>query len=129
MTHFYLCGSRLYRVHYLGADRDTWTGEYCCCGEVGDGRPIDGIAISGGLGYQVRLKNGDWQPLVHGYDIYDEKNGMAGVFDQQIDAVLIEGGETYRVAYGPSTSLIENVAKKVSQNLFGVLILKKMYLF
>ena len=120
LTHFYLCGNRLYRVHYLGADKDTWTGEYCCCGEVGDGRPIDGIAISGGQGYQVRLKNGKWQDIVYGYDIYDHKNGMAGIFNYPIDAILVSGGDTYRAAIGPSTSLIEIVATKLSNNLFQV---------
>ncbi len=120
LTHFYLCGGRHYRVHYLGDPKDQWTGEYSDCDPVGNGRSIDGIAISGGKEYRVRLKNGDWLPMVHGYNIYDYNNGMAGKYGHEIDAVLVKGGDSYRFGYGPSTSLIENVASKISQNLFGV---------
>ena len=120
LTHFYLCGDRHYRVHYLGDPRDQWTGEYWGCDPVGNGRSIDGIAISGGKGYQVRLKNGDWLDMVYGYNIFDYNKGMAGQYNCEIDAILVEGGDSYRVAYGPSTSLVENVASKISNNLFGV---------
>jgi hypothetical protein len=120
LTHFYLCGGRHYRVHYLGDPSDQWTGEYSDCDPVGNGRSIDGIAISGGMGYRVRLKNGRWLSMAYGFDIYDLNDGMAGILGYEIDAVLVTGGNSYRVAYGPSTSLIENVATKTSQNLFRI---------
>ena len=120
LTHFYLCGGRHYRVHYLGDPSDQWTGEYDNCDPVGNGRSIDGISISGGKGYRVRLKKGDWLDMIYGFDISDHNNGMAGILNNEIDAVLVEGGDSYRVAYGPSTSLIENVASKISQNLFRI---------
>lgn len=119
LTHFYLCGSRLYRIHYLGDPWDKWTGEYCCCGVVGNGREIDGIAISGGQGYQVRLKNGDWLPIVYGYNIYN-KDEMAGKLNYPIDAVLVNGGDSYRAGIGPSSSLAENVGQKIGKSLFGL---------
>ena len=120
LTHFYLCGNRRYRVHYLGDPRDQWTGQYWGCDPVGNGRPIDGISISGGKGYRVRLKNGGWKKMVYGYNINDYIHGMAGEYNKEIDAILVEGGDSYRAAYGPSTSLIEIVASKISNNLFGV---------
>jgi hypothetical protein len=120
LTHFYLCGNRRYRVHYRGFPRDRWSGEFSDCDPVGFGLSIDGIAISGGKGYRVRLKNGDWLPMVYGYNIYDHNNGMAGKLGREIDAILVTGGDSYRFGYGPSTSHIENVASKISQNLFGV---------
>ena len=65
MTHFYLCGDHHYRVHYLGDPRDQWTGGYCNCDPVGNGRPIDGIARWEWISSQI--KNGDWLDMAYGY--------------------------------------------------------------
>ena len=65
LTHFYLCGDHHYRVHYLGDPRDQWTGEYCNCDPVGNGRPIDGIARWEWISSQI--KNGDWLDMAYGY--------------------------------------------------------------
>ena len=121
ITAFYLNGNRRYRVHYIGDDKNSWTGEYCCSEPVGIGRSIDGISISGGKKYRVRYKNdGKWETSVDGFDIHDSKNGYAGTLGKEIDAILIEGDEGYRVAYGGDSSNVEHVAKRVVKNLFGV---------
>lgn len=120
ITAFYLCGSRRYRVHYKGDNRDSWTGEYWDCGVVGIGRAIDGISISGGYSYRVRYKNGKWEAPVTGYNIYDSINGFAGTYGREIDAIAIDGGEIYRAAYGGDSSNVEEVARRVVKNLFGI---------
>ena len=120
ITAFYLNGDRKYRVHYRGDDKNSWTGEYCCSDPVGIGRPIDGISISGGKKYRVRYKNGNWETPVDGFDIYNSKNGYAGTLGKEIDAILIEGDDGYRVAYGGDSSNVEEVAKRVIKNLFGL---------
>ncbi len=120
ITAFYLKGDRNYRVHYLGDDKNTWTGEYCCSDVVGIGRSIDAISISGGYKYRVRYKNGKWETPVDGYDIYSSKNGYAGTIGKEIDAILIEGNKGYRVAYGGDSSNVEEVSKRVVKNMFGI---------
>ena len=120
ITAFYLCGGRRYRVHYKGDNRDSWTGEYGDCGVVGIGRAIEGISISGGYNYRVRYKDGKWEVPVTGYNIYDSKNGMAGTYGREIDAIAIDGGEIYRAAYGGDSSNVEEVARRVVKNLFGI---------
>lgn len=121
ITGYYLCGGRKYRAHYLGDDKNTWTGEYWGCDEpIGIGRSIDAISISGGYGYQVRLKNGNWLPMIYGYDIVDSNNGYAGILGKEIDAILIEGGNYYRVCYGGHSSNIEEVSKRVVKKWFGI---------
>ena len=74
------------------------------CKPVGIGRPIDGIAISGGKGYQVRLKNGRWLGMVYGYDIEDLNKGMAGILGKERDGILITGGERYNACTGGFSS-------------------------
>ena len=70
ITAFYLCGGRRYRVHYLGDNKDSWTGEYYGYDEpVGIGRKIDAIAISGGYNYRIRYFKGNWEKPVNGYNI------------------------------------------------------------
>lgn len=118
ITAFYLCGERKYRVHFLGDKKSSWSKEKCCCEPVGDGRLIDGIAISGGKGYQVRRSNG-WITKAYGYDINDDNNGYAGILGSKIDGVLIEGGEIYRVAYGEKPLYLET-AEGIVANLFGL---------
>ena len=120
ITAFYLCGDRKYRVHYKGDSKDTWTGEYWSCDPVGIGKSIDGISISGGYSYKVRYKNGNWEKAVTGYDINDSKNGYAGTLGKEIDAILIEGDNIYRAAYGGHSSNVEEVSKRVVKNLFGI---------
>jgi len=121
VTAFYLCGERLYRVHYLGDDKDSWTGEYRGCDEpIGIGRKIDAIAISGGHNYRIRYYKGNWEKEVHGYNIYDSVNGYAGTLGKPIDAIMVDGGDIYRVAYGDESSNIEQVSKRVIENLFGI---------
>lgn len=118
ITSFYLCGERHYRVHYLGDDEKTWDIERWNCDPTEVSRKIDAIAISGGKGYRVRLNNGKWQPMVYGFDINDSNNGYAGVLGKSIDAILIEGGEYYRSAYGETPLNVEQ-SEKVIKNLFG----------
>lgn len=121
ITAFYLCGNRRYRVHYKGDSKDNWTGEYWNCEPVGIGRTIDGISISGGYQYRVRYKNGNWEVPVSGYNIYDARNGFAGTYEREIDAILVDGNEIYRAAYGvDSSSNVEQVARRVVKNLFGI---------
>ena len=74
ITAFYLNGNRHYRVHYLGNEKYSWTGEYWGSGVVGIGRSIDAISISGGYNYRVRYKNGNWEKPVNGFNIYDGVN-------------------------------------------------------
>ena len=120
ITAFYLNGNRHYRVHYLGNEKYSWTGEYWGSGVVGIGRSIDAISISGGYNYRVRYKNGNWEKPVNGFSIYDGVNGYAGTIGKEIDAILIEGDEGYRVAYGGESSNVEEVSKRVVKNLFGI---------
>lgn len=120
ITAFYLCGNRRYRVHYKGDDKNSWTGEYWGCGVIGIGRAIDGISISGGYHYRVRYKNGKWEAPVTGYNIYDSRNGFAGTYGREIDAIAIDGNEIYRAGYGGDSSNVEEVARRVVKNLFGI---------
>ena len=120
ITGFYLCGGRNYRVHYLGDPKDSWTGEYSWCDPVGLGKPIDGIAISGGKWYGVRRKKGKWIGNVNGYDIKDSKNGYAGILGVEIDAIIVQGGDEYRICHGGTSSVPEQVANRVVNNIFGV---------
>ena len=121
ITAFYLCGGRRYRVHYLGDNKDSWTGEYYGCDEpVGIGRKIDAIAISGGYNYRIRYFKGNWEKPVNGYNIYDSRNGYAGTLGKPIDAIMVDGGNIYRVAYGDESSNVEQVSKRVTKNLFGI---------
>ena len=125
ITAFYLCGDRKYRVHYKGDSKDTWTGEYCSCDPVGIGRSIDGISISGGYSYKVRYKNGNWEKPVTGYSINDSKNGYAGTLGKEIDAILIEGDNIYRAAYGGHSSNVEEVSKRVNESIEEILLKHK----
>jgi len=120
ITGFYLCGNRRYRVHLLNDPPFLWTREFTACEPVGNGRPIDGISISGGLGYQVRLKNGDWLGKVYLYNPRDTQNGMAGILGREIDSILVEGGDRYSVCIGGYSSSPEEVAKRVTRNWLGL---------
>ena len=50
-------------------------------------KPITAIAIKNAK-YRVHIKNGDWLPVVTGYNILDRKNGFAGN-GKEIDALQI----------------------------------------
>lgn len=65
---------------------------------AGRGKPIDGVAINGGVTYRVHIKGGSWLSAVNGYNLNDEENGYAGILGQTIDAVAIEG-KTYATGY------------------------------
>ena len=64
---------------------------------AGNGKPIDGIAIKGGVIYRVHIMGGGWLPAVNGYDFHDDINGYAGILGRAIDAISIKGN-TYGVA-------------------------------
>ena len=66
--------------------------------QVGKGKPIDAVAIKGGIEYRVHILNGQWLTPVTEYNFNDEKNGYAGIFGKAIDAVAIKG-RTYSTAY------------------------------
>ena len=65
---------------------------------AGRGKPIDGVAIKGGVTYRVHIQGGGWLPAVNGYNFNDDENGYAGILGQTIDAVAIEG-KTYATGY------------------------------
>lgn len=120
ITGFYLCGTRNYKVHFLGDKKELWSKEYKSCDPVGIGKSIDGIAISGGKGYQVRLKNGNWLNMVYNYDINDLNKGMAGILGKEIDSIIVNGGSGYSVCTGGFSSAPEVVAERVIKNWFGI---------
>jgi hypothetical protein len=65
---------------------------------AGRGRPIDAVAIKGGINYRVHVMGGSWLPAVNGYDFNEGNNGYAGILGQTIDAIAIEG-RTYCTGY------------------------------
>ena len=106
ITDFYLCSKRHYRVHFINENRGIWSQEYSNCEPVGDGRPIDGIAIEGGKSYQVRLFEGKgWLPNVSEYNISSYIDGLAGKYGEKIDGISVCGDEYYRVAYGKNLQI------------------------
>lgn len=120
MTDFYLCGGRTYRVHFIGDSPNNWSEEHAHCDPVGNGRKIDGISISGGKRYTVRIKNNyRWLGLMTGYNINDSKNGYAGILGEEITGIAVEGGSTYRFGFGPYSSNIKDRAQDMAKNLFG----------
>ena len=83
-----------YSVHEIGGGWITASNKQ----QVGKGKPIDAVAIKGGIEYRVHILNGGWLTPVTGYNFNDEKNGYAGIFGKAIDAVAIKG-RTYSTAY------------------------------
>ena len=74
---FYLCGKRKYRVHYLGDDKNTWSGNFTNCDPAGIDREIDGICIYGERSYKGRLfDTGLWANVVKNWNISNHENGM-----------------------------------------------------
>ena len=84
-----------YRVHETGG---SWLGEVSSNKVAGNGRPIDGVAISGGVRYRVHIMGGSWLEEVNGYNINDAHNGYAGILGRTIDAIAISG-RTYASGY------------------------------
>ena len=94
-TDFYLCSERFYRVHFFGENKDIWSEEFTACHPVGNCKQyIDGISISGGLKYRIRIRD-DWKGEIKKYDINDPY-GYAGILNRNINAISIEGNEIYR---------------------------------
>ena len=117
-TDFYLCSERKYRAHFYGDDKNIWSEEFTACQPVGNGRYLDGIAISGGKGNCARV-DFDWEdPIIRKYDIFNS-NGYSGTLGIPIQCILIFGDEYYRSGYKLDNSSAENeVAKRISYNLF-----------
>lgn len=92
---FYLCSERVYRVHYLGDDKDTWSEEFSACQPAGICRRIDGLAISGGKPYSCRI-GPDWpDEFIFDYNI-SNSTGYAGEIGVDIFGILIYRNEYYR---------------------------------
>ena len=87
--------SATYTVHEKGG---TWLKATKNDRVAGRGKPIDGVAIKGGVRYRVHIKGGSWLPAVTGYNFKDSENGYAGILGQVIDAVAIKG-KTYATGY------------------------------
>ena len=85
ITAFYLCSERKYRIHNLNGD---WSEEFTACQPAGEGKHIDGIAISGGLLYSSANSNENWKNA-SGYNISDSDDGYAGILDEQIYRILV----------------------------------------
>ena len=83
-----------YSVHETGGGWITASNN----NPAGRGRPIDAVAIQGGIEYRVHMINGGWLPAVTGYNFNDENNGYAGILGRTIDAVAIRG-RTYATGY------------------------------
>ena len=65
---------------------------------------ISAIALKvsrGKIRYRVHLLNGDWLPWVTGYNINDNRNGLAGIKEKVIDAVQVEfsGVSDFKATY------------------------------
>ncbi len=69
--------------------------------------------------------------MVYGYDIYDSKNGYAGVLGESIDLIAIDSEEIdfrgykikmikFSTAFGGKSSNEREVAKRVIKSLYGV---------
>lgn len=84
-----------YNVHEKGG---SWLGDKKNNAVAGRGKPIDGVAIRGGVRYRVHILGGSWLDEVSKYDLNDGDYGYAGILGQTIDAVAING-KTYATGY------------------------------
>ena len=87
--------SGTYAVHETGG---SWLKATKNDRVAGRGKPIDAVAIQGGVKYRVHIKGGSWLPAVTGYNFKDSENGYAGILGRTIDAVAIKG-KTYATGY------------------------------
>ena len=83
-----------YSVHETGGGWITASNN----NPAGRGKPIDGVAIRGGVRYRVHILGGSWLDEVSKYDLSDGDYGYAGILGQTIDAVAING-KTYATGY------------------------------
>ena len=84
-----------YTVHITGG---SWVSDVSNDKVAGNGSPIDGVAIRGGVEYRVHILGGSWLPAVSNYNLNDEENGFAGILGRTIDAIAIKG-KTYASGY------------------------------
>ena len=105
-----ISGGKEYRVHILcgewlpavrGNDINDYTNGY-----AGNGKIIDGVAISDVKSYLVHYK-GIWSPVKSQYNI-NNQNGYAGSFGNPIDAVMIKE-RTYAVLINDENSESSNL--------------------
>ena len=117
---FYLCSERYYRVHYYLDDPDDWSKEFTACQPVGIGKQINGVTISGGLGYNGRAMEIGWLGEVTLYNISDYIYGYSGVNNRALNSIAIDGGEYYRTAYFQNLESSNEyiVAQRVIKNIF-----------
>ena len=116
---FYLCGKRNYRVHYLGDDENTWSGNFTNCDPAGIGREIDGICIYGERSYKGRLfDTGLWANVAKNCNIYNHENGYAGKLGYTLCAISINGDDYYRFGFiKEKDSIISSYNKNVSDRI------------
>lgn len=90
------CGSTKYRVHLKGG---RWLSEVIKWDDTDEGyagirgKDIDGIAVQSEFGkliYRVKINKYGWLPWVTGYNIYEPKNGYAGILNHEIVAIQIK---------------------------------------
>ena len=131
---FYLCSERKYRLHFVGDDKNTWSEEYTACEPAGINRGIDGLAISGGLPYQVY--NDGWSGEVEGYNTTDpngwlpysqefnREKGFASRVGMPLMAFIVHGDEIYRCSDTHRPQYLASneklVAQRVIYNLFEI---------
>ena len=123
MMDFYLCSERKYRVHYKEDDEKDWSKEFCCCQPAGIGKPIDGIAISGGKSYLIAVHDtiiSFWMNATHGYNISQKGKGYLGDFDRYIEAIAIMGREWYRFGFNSTVKCTfeKEIAKEFIKSFF-----------
>ena len=83
-----------YAVHVLGGKWITKSNNEV----AGNGNPIDGVAVDGGVHYRVHVIGVGWLSAVNKFDLNDADYGMAGIYGKTIDAIAIEG-RTYASAH------------------------------
>ena len=118
-TDFYLCSDRKYRVHYLNSD---WSEEFTACQPAGNCKDhIDGIAISGGQNYNVRINpnnKSDWLNETNEYNI-SNNNGYAGKIGKEIRGIYIYGGDYYNSGYYfYQCSNEKTIAERIAEEIF-----------
>ena len=121
---FYLCGTRNYRIHYLGDDPLNWSKNFSNCDPVGIGREIDGICVYGTKSYKGRVHEGiHWMHVVKGCNILDV-NGYTGQLGIPLSCIAINGKDVYRMAFIDSMDFIKssnpkNTSDRIVKTLFG----------
>ena len=121
-TDFYLCSERVYRVHYLGDENDTWSEEFSACQPAGRCRLIDGLAISGDHPYSCRLRD-EWpDDFIFDYNIKNDTYGYCGELGISFASIIVYGNEYYRNSDTHNDYLCsyeQDVANRIIYNIFG----------